>query len=134
MLGIGNLVVWQVEDPVQPAGPVPSPTPAPVLEEVCCSTLLFLQDILSDREFLVDFGASVSVFLGPKSTSINSVCLLTANRSPMVCSGSRIIPLHFSCGLESKVYSWNFQLAPVFIPLLGADFLQHFNLLVDIKG
>ena len=27
-----------------------------------------------------------------------------------------------------------FQLAPVSVPLLGADFLEHFNLLVDIKG
>ena len=32
------------------------------------------------------------------------------------------------------VYSWNFQLAPVSVPLLGADFLGHFNLLVNIKG
>ena len=57
-----------------------------------------------------------------------------SNGSPMVCSGSRIIPLRFSCGSGSKVYSWNFQLAPVSVPLLGADFLQHFNLLVNIKG
>ena len=52
----------------------------------------------------------------------------------MVCSGSHIIPLRFTCGSGSKVYTWNFQLAPVSVPLLGADFLQHFNLLVDIKG
>ena len=32
-------------------------------------SLLFLLDILSDREFLVDSGASVSVFPGPKSAS-----------------------------------------------------------------
>ena len=30
-----------------------------------------------------------------------------------------IITLLFSCGTNSKVYSWNFKLAPVFIPLLG---------------
>ena len=35
--------------------------PAPVLDEVYCSSLLFLRDILSDQEFLVDSGASVSV-------------------------------------------------------------------------
>ena len=44
----------------------------------------------------------------------------------MICS--------FSCSSGSKVYSWNFQLAPVSVPLLGADILEHFNLLVDIKG
>ena len=74
------------------------------------------------------------MFPGPKSSSVNGVCLLTANGSPMICSGSPIIHLLFSCGSGSKVYIWNFQLAPVFIPLLGADFLKHFNLLVDIKG
>ena len=52
----------------------------------------------------------------------------------MVCSGTKIIPLRFSCGSGSKVYTWKFQLAPVSVPLLGADFLEHFNLLVDIKG
>ena len=52
----------------------------------------------------------------------------------MVYSGTRLIPLRFSCGSGSKVYTWNFQLAPVSVPLFGADFLEHFNLLVDIKG
>ena len=76
MLDVGKLVIQQVEIPVQPAGPssapAPPPTPvlAPVPKEVCCSTLIFLWDILSDREFLVDSGASVSVFLGPNSTSV----------------------------------------------------------------
>ena len=97
-------------------------------------TLLFIQDILSGREFLVDSGASVSVFPGPKSSSANGIRLLTADGSSMFCSGSRLIPLRFSCGSGSKVYTWNFQLAPVPIPLLRADFLKHFNLLVDIKG
>ena len=135
MLGLRKLVVWQV---VQPAGPVPepvpAPVPAPVPEEVCCSPLLFLRDILSDREFLVNSGAWVSVFNGPKSTSIDRVCLQSANGTLMMCSGSHIIPLCFSCGANSKVYSWNFQLAPVSVPLLGVDFLQHFNLVVHIKG
>ena len=131
MLSVGKLEVWQVEIPIQPAGLVPAPAPAPAFvpapipEEVCCSSLLFLRDILSDREFFVDSGASVSVFPGPKSTSSNDVCLLIANGSPMICSGSRIISLCFSCGSNSIVYSWNFQLAPVSFPLLGADFMQH---------
>ena len=49
-------------------------------------------------------------------------------------SASRVSPLRFSCGSDSKVCSWNFQFALVSFPLLGEDFLQHFNLLVDIKG
>ena len=90
-------------------------------------------DTLSNQEFLVDSGASVSVFLGPRLSSDYGVCLLTADGSPMICRGSILILLPFSCGSSSKVYTWNFQLAPVSIPLLGVDFLQHFNLLIDIK-
>ena len=134
LFGIGKLAVQQVELPFQPAGffdALPEPEPEP---EMCSYSLLFLKDILSDREFLVDSGASVSVFPGPKSTSSDGVRLLTADGSPMICSGTKIIPLRFSCGSGSKVYTWTFQLAPVSVPLLGANFLEHFNLLVDIKG
>ena len=62
-----------MEASVKPAGPVPIPVPAPVLDKVCCSSLLLLRDILSDREFLVDFGALVLVFPGPNLTSIDEV-------------------------------------------------------------
>ena len=113
-----------------PAGPPVASAP----EEFCSSTLLFLEDILSDREFLVDSGASVSVFPGPWSSSDDRVRLFTEDGSRMVCSGTGLIPLHFSCSSSSRVFTWNFQLASVSVPLLGADFLEHFNLLVDIKG
>ena len=107
---------------------------APSLDKISSPSLLFIQDILSGRDFLVDSGASVSVFPGPSSSSVDGFRLLTADGSPMYCSGSRLIPLRFSCGSRSKVYTWKFQLAPVSVPLLGADFLKHFNLMVDIKG
>ena len=65
---VGKLAVRQVDLPFQPAGffdelPEPESEPEP---EFCSFSLLFLKDILSDREFLVDSGASVSVFPGPK--------------------------------------------------------------------
>ena len=69
-----------------------------------------------------------------KSNSSDGVCLLTAHSSLIVCFSTKIIPLCFSCGRDSKVYTWTFQLAPVSVPLLGANFLEHFNLLVNIKG
>ena len=133
---LGKLVGRQVKNSIQPASFIPIWISAsvPAEQEVCCSSLLFLRDILSDRDFLVDFGASVSVLPGPASTSTDEVRLLTADRTSLYCSGTRIIPLRFSCGSDSKVYSWNFHLAPVSVPLLGADFLQHFDLLVDVKG
>ena len=48
----------------------------------------------------------------------------------MYCSGTRIIPLRFG----SKSYDWNFHLAPVSAPILGADFLRQHHLLVDMAG
>ena len=94
------------------------------------SSLVYLQDKLSSRRFLVDSGASVSVFPAPSSTSTSGVKLLTADGSTLSCSGSRIIPLHFgSCSFE-----WLFQLAPVFVPILRVDFLRHHNLLLVVAN
>ena len=55
--------------------------------------------------------------------------MLTADGSTVTCSGSRTIPLRFgtwSC-------SWTFQLAPVSVPILGADFLRHHDLSVSVS-
>ena len=46
------------------------------------------------------------------------------------CNGERLIPLRFG----STSYEWSFQLAPVTVPILGANFLRHFRLLVDMAG
>ena len=47
-----------------------------------------------------------------------------------LCSGFRIIPLRFgSCSFE-----WLFQLTPVFVLTLGAGFLCHHNLLLDVNN
>ena len=100
------------------------------------SNLIFLQDSLSNRKFLVDSGASVSVFphhsSKPSSSSVfsNSVELRTADGSSVRCAGTREIPLCFG----SRRFSWSFQLAPVTVPILGADFLRHHHLLVDVAG
>ena len=88
-----KLAVGQVELSFQPAGfldALPEPEPEP---EMCSYSLMFLKDILSDREFLVYSCASVSMFPGLKSTSSDGVRLLTADGSPMICSGNKIIPL-----------------------------------------
>ena len=94
------------------------------------SSLLYLHDSLSNRRFLVDSGASISVFPAPPSTTVSGVKLLTADGSTVSCSGSRIIPLKFG----SSSFQWLFQLAPVAVPILGADFLLHHQLLVDVAG
>ena len=88
-------------------------------------------DYLSGRKFLVDTGASISVF--PQSTLTTSapsysVRILTAGRSPLSCFGTCSIPLRFG----SRKFSWSFQLSPVSLPILGLDFLRHHALQVDV--
>ena len=101
MFSLRKLAVQPVEIPVQPAGSVPVSVPSSIPDEVCCSSLLFLRDILSDR----NSGASVFVFPSPGSTTSDGVRFLTADGTSIYCSGTRIIPLHFSCGSKPKVYS-----------------------------
>ena len=98
------------------------------------SSLVFLHDVLSSRSFLVDTGASVSVFPqstpGFPSSTPSTHRLQTASGAPLPCFGERLIPLRFG----KKSFQWKFLLAPVSTPILGADFLRHFSLLVDIAG
>ena len=95
------------------------------------SKLVFLQDSLSGRRFLVDTGASVSVFPQTAPTSsapLSQTKLLTEGGFPLPCFCVHSIPLRFG----SRHFSWSFQLAPVSVPILGSDFLSHYALLVDI--
>jgi len=94
------------------------------------SALIYLHDKLSNRRFLVDTGASISVFPSTTASSTSGVQLLTADGSTLTCSGSRIMPLRFG----TWNCSWTFQLAPVAIPILGADFLQHHDLSVNLRS
>ena len=69
-------------------------------------------------------------FSSTNSTSTSGVKLLTADGSTLSCSGSRIIPLRFgTCSFELL-----FQLAPVSVLILGADFLHHHNLLLEVAN
>ena len=95
--------------------------------------LLFVWDKVSGERFLVDTGAEVSVF--PASGLITrtkqpGTSLVAANGSTIKTYGTRTIPLCFT----TKHYKWDFIIAEVSRPLLGADFLRANSLLVDLKG
>ena len=85
--------------------------------------LVYLQDALSNRDYLVDTGASRSVFPHRSSAAPTGPCLLMADGRPTKAWGSRLIPLQFG-----------FRLADVDQQILGADFLAEFDLLVDTKN
>ena len=54
----------------------------------------------------------------------------TANQSHLGGTDDRWIPLQFG----NHRFEWSFHLADVDQPLLGADFLKAFNLLVDVAA
>ena len=70
------------------------------------SALIYLHDVLSNRRFLVDTGASISVFPAPASSTSSGVQLLTANGSTLSCSGSRIILYVLEHGIVHGLFSW----------------------------
>ena len=95
--------------------------------------LLFLCDSTSKRQFLVDTGAEVSVLPATgldTSTKQPGPPLLAPNGSSIRTYVTRRLSLHFA----SNTYHWNFIIANVTCPLLGADFLRSNSLLVDLKG
>lgn len=94
--------------------------------------LFFVDDARSNRRFLVDTGAEVSVIPASpheKQGSLSDKQLTAANGSAIKCYGSR--KLRFTLG--GRHFSWTFLVAEVKRPLLGADFLRHSGLLVDVR-
>ncbi len=91
---------------------------------------MYLQDALSNRDYLVDTGASRSVFPHRSSAAPTGPRLLMADGRPTKAWGSRLIPLQFG----SRRFQFQFLLADVDQPILGADFLAEFDLLVDTKN
>ena len=67
----------------------------------------------------------------PKSkTQPTSVNLQAVNASPIRTYGERSLTLDF--GLR-RAFRWVFIVADLPTPIIGADFLRHYNLLVDVK-
>ena len=97
------------------------------------SRLFFVKDRNSDKQFLVDTGAEVSVLpfnkQGPPLPP-SSLTLEAANHSRIKTFGTRSVKLDF--GLHRK-FHWKFIVADVKFPILGTDFLRHYGLLVDVS-
>ena len=86
--------------------------------------------------FVVDTGSSVSI-IPPNlinGTTINAspVKLSSADGKCITCHGESIIDV--SIPALRRKYNWNFVIADTCNALLGADFLSHFNILVDCKA
>nr|VZH96114.1 unnamed protein product [Spirometra erinaceieuropaei] len=94
---------------------------------------LFLWDRIAGAKFLVDSGAEVSVVppTPAERKHRSSFCLTAANNSSIPTFGQRSITLDL--GLR-RIFRWVFIIADVSVALMGADFLAHFNLLVDLRN
>ena len=92
-----------------------------------------MKDDISGHRFLVDSGALVSVFpaLGRDTRFHRPSALLEAvNGSTIRTYGHKQITL----SINGRKYVWQFMVADMTQPLLGADFLCSNTLMVDVKG
>lgn len=62
-----------------------------------------------------------------KSTSIQ---LYAANRAPIKVLGEKKINLDL--GLQ-RIFEWSFLIADVTSPIIGADFIRFYDLLIDLR-
>ena len=96
------------------------------------SRLFYVTDRSNGFHFLVDTGAEVSV-IPPSATDRKhrqtSLSLQAVNDSAIATYGDRLLTVNI--GLR-WTFQWIFIVANVKQPILGADFLRHYNLLVDM--
>ena len=94
-----------------------------------------IKDMNSGATFLIDTGAFVSVYPFKSSDAEEfkadtSPTLIAANGTSIRTYGTVTKSLQFS----NQSYTWKFLLADVNLPLIGADFLSHYELLVDVAN
>ncbi|HIE75111.1 MAG TPA: hypothetical protein EYP93_02640, partial [Gammaproteobacteria bacterium] len=86
-------------------------------------SLLFVRDAGSGRQFLVDTGAEVSIIPATSQevqSKYNEYKLVAANGTAIRTFGTRSLVLI----IGNTKYQWQFVVATVARPLLGADFLR----------
>ena len=96
------------------------------------SRLFFVIDSDTGTRFLVDTGAEVSVIPPSPNECVaeqTGLVLRAANDSTIKTFGTRSQTLHLG---PQQTFQWVFVMADVKQPILGADFLRHYQLLVDV--
>ncbi|GFS98070.1 retrovirus-related Pol polyprotein from transposon opus [Trichonephila clavipes] len=94
---------------------------------------LYLSDKPSRMKYLIDTGTDVSVIPLPTASRHlppASLQLFAANGTVISTYGQQLVTLDL--GLR-RVFRWPFIIAAVSQPIIGADFLRHYGLLVDIR-
>jgi len=95
---------------------------------------LHITDLETKQDFLIDTGADLCVYprkyiRGPRTKSTYE--LAAANGTTIHTYGQKTLTLNL--GLRRN-FTWQFVIADIAKPIIGADFLSHFNLVVDLKN
>ena len=91
--------------------------------------LLILTDTISKQWFLVDTGSAYSIIPHHSTDPATGPRIMAADRSPIPCWGEEVRTI----AAAGRRFQWTFLLAAVAFPILGADFLRHFDLMVDLR-
>ena len=109
------------------------PLTCPTLNAATSPVAFYLKDTATDTHFLVDTGACRS-FIKPqpgyRPSRYQGPPIYTANGQSLKVYGLRTLPLT----LQGRHYKWEFLVADVSRPLLGADFLKAYNIAVDVAS
>lgn len=95
---------------------------------------LFIFDPTSRRHYLIDSGSDVCVMpYTPKMSFVapSNITLYSANNSLIKTFGTKHVTLSLNLRRE---FNWTFVVANVSKPIIGADFLRHYGLLIDLKN
>lgn len=99
------------------------------------SLRLFIFDKLTGISFLIDTGADISVlppnFIESKKIKAIENQLFAANGTSITTFGKKTI--NVSVGLR-RAFDWAFTVANVKVAIIGADFLVHYKLIVDLAN
>ena len=96
------------------------------------SKRLHMRDRISGKSFLIDTGADISLVpANPKACGKpSSLRLFAANNSLINTYGESMLTLNL--GIR-RLIRWSFRIADVPHPIIGADLLSHYGLLIDLK-
>lgn len=97
------------------------------------SNRLIITDRHTGYRFLIDTGANISVIpcIRKWFQQQAEIKLYAANGTVINTYGEKTLTMDL--GLR-RPFRWTFVIADVLTPILGADFLEHYKLLVDIYG
>ncbi len=101
-----------------------------VISAVRPGRLFYVTDSASSRGFLLDTGFAFSLMPWRSESPPSGPSLAGADGLRIPCWGQR----SFTVSLEGVPRRWDFLSAAVSFPILGADFLRHHRLLVDVAN